>query len=784
MWTNAVLKFRRTYTFYWFCLVVLTVAITCCESTFEWSCSTPVNNVTFFPDIPTNVSDPLISNERTIPTPVGQLFIYPVPQEVQRCSGTVTGVQYCYKGQSVSFTLLIFVEPVDSTGSIQYNVSQVIPIINNGSMCSGSVCCASSTFNADTQFQLLETGVFTYGIRAVESSILGFHSSADYNVSSYLRSAAELMDSMITISPPTISSNTLRIVQFIVETSTTTALSDSEITTDPSTARTPQTTTSPDNDVTTADPSTAEATLSNTAMTSSPQVGDGDDSSPSGAVGTVVGVLVSAVLLMVGVFVLVICIRTRRRSTDKWNPEVVSERQPVDSNKIEGISNAIYGAGAGDLEVGMELDSLRQPRKSISNSNYDYARVDTPPNETKGHEYATADELSELRKAEVKYSYATTGPAVPPARDSRRTVPGSSHKSRGSITDAIYMVPACDENSLYAQFTVIKIKALSHSAIKLKEKLGAGQFGTVHKAEMLTGDKTSQLVAVKTLNKGVDEADKVKFLQEAAIMGQFRHPNVVKLYGVVTEEEPVMIVLELLLTGDLRNQLIKSKEGKCGIDVHTLLSYCRQIASGMAYLSSKAFVHRDLAARNILVSEEGVCKVADFGMSRDLMDETYYISHGGKIPVRWTAPEALHYKKYSTASDVWSFGCVMYEIWSLGHKPFEAFSNNQTIKEVDEGYRLAPPPGTPRTVYKLMMECWHPVKGERPTFTELMQELSLPDTKLLHWRDEDRDTHPEASTLGAPLNFTEQLYMDLQESYVVSKNSVGTYETPVMSIIK
>ncbi|XP_064406599.1 ephrin type-A receptor 4a-like isoform X2 [Halichondria panicea] len=261
-------------------------------------------------------------------------------------------------------------------------------------------------------------------------------------------------------------------------------------------------------------------------------------------------------------------------------------------------------------------------------------------------------------------------------------------------------------------------------------------------------------------------------------MGQFRHPNIMKLYGVVTEEEPVMIVLELLLTGDLRNQLINSKEGKnCGIDVHTLLSYCRQIASGMAYLSSKAFVHRDLAARNILVSEEGVCKIANFGMSRELMDEDCYISYGGKIPVKWTAPEALHYKQYSVASDVWSFGCVMYEIWSLGHKPFEAFSNKQTIKEVDEGYRLAPPPGTPRTVYKFMMECWHPVKGERPTFTELMQELSLPDTKLLHWRDEDRDTHPEANTLGAPLNFTEHLYMDLQESYVVSKNSVGTYET-------
>ncbi len=163
-----------------------------------------------------DVSDPVISNGRTIETAGGQLFIYPVPQDAQRCGGTVTGVQYCYRaGQSVDFDLLIFDEPVDSTGSIQYNVNQVIPITNNGSACSGSVCCASSTFNADTQFQL-ETGVFTYGIEVVQVSLLGFRSLTDFGVPSYLRSAAELIDSMITISPPPTSSNTLRVVTFIV----------------------------------------------------------------------------------------------------------------------------------------------------------------------------------------------------------------------------------------------------------------------------------------------------------------------------------------------------------------------------------------------------------------------------------------------------------------------------------------------------------------------------------------------------------------------------------------
>jgi serine/threonine protein kinase len=265
-------------------------------------------------------------------------------------------------------------------------------------------------------------------------------------------------------------------------------------------------------------------------------------------------------------------------------------------------------------------------------------------------------------------------------------------------------------------------------------------------------------VAVKSLADGSTEEKRIQFLQEAAIMGQFSHPNVVTLHGVVTKDDPIMIVLEYMPNGDLRNCLLKLRplpheEVSVALPL-LLLRFCQEIATGMSYLSKKAFVHRDLAARNILLDKNSTCKIGDFGMSRDLMDSNYYITHGGIIPVKWTAPEALHYKKYSTTSDVWSFGCLMYEIWSLGHKPFEGFANPETIVMIDEGKRLAPPPGCPLEMYCLMITCWNSDKSGRPQFREIVQTLSQSEDELLFIPEEVTRGHPQASILGAPLEVT------------------------------
>ncbi|KAL5473077.1 hypothetical protein EMCRGX_G027518 [Ephydatia muelleri] len=357
-----------------------------------------------------------------------------------------------------------------------------------------------------------------------------------------------------------------------------------------------------------------------------------------------------------------------------------------------------------------------------------------------------------------------------------------------SNTTVLFCEPGLDESALYTQFVSINIHQFSRDSVRLVGHLGSGQFGTVEKG-VWDSPFGSKDVAIKTLNPGASENDRVKFLQEAVIMAQFSHPNVVEMYGIITEEEPMMIVLELLPKGDLRNYL-HSMAGRPGSSSslsqlelpHSLLSFCRQIAAGMCYLANKGFVHRDLAARNILVSEDDQCKIADFGMSRDLEDSAYYVStHGGKIPVKWTAPEALHYKKYSTASDVWSFGCVMYEIWSLGHKPFEHRTNDMAVKLLDENYRLPPPPGCPRAIYDLMIQCWHPSKSERPIFASVRQNLSLSDNKLLNWSPEDRGSHSQANVLGAPLECGQNLYQDLQKKYVNYPRPLSTMALNIVS---
>ncbi|MEQ2263331.1 Ephrin type-A receptor 3, partial [Xenotaenia resolanae] len=156
-----------------------------------------------------------------------------------------------------------------------------------------------------------------------------------------------------------------------------------------------------------------------------------------------------------------------------------------------------------------------------------------------------------------------------------------------------------------------------------------------------------------------------------------------------------------------------------------LVGMLRGIASGMKYLSDMGYVHRDLAARNILVNSNLVCKVSDFGLSRVLEDdpEAAYTTRGGKIPIRWTAPEAIAYRKFTSASDAWSYGIVLWEVMSYGERPYWEMSNQDVIKAVDEGYRLPPPMDCPATLYQLMLDCWQKERNNRPKFEQIVSIL-------------------------------------------------------------
>uniref|UniRef100_H3CGW2 receptor protein-tyrosine kinase n=1 Tax=Tetraodon nigroviridis TaxID=99883 RepID=H3CGW2_TETNG len=254
----------------------------------------------------------------------------------------------------------------------------------------------------------------------------------------------------------------------------------------------------------------------------------------------------------------------------------------------------------------------------------------------------------------------------------------------------------------------------------------SGEFGEVCSGPLRLPGKREILVAIKTLKAGYTEQQRRDFLWEASIMGQFNHPNIIRLEGVVTKSKPVMIITEYMENGSL-DTFLKKNDGQ--FTVIQLVGMLRGIASGMRYLSDMGYVHRDLAARNILVDGHLVCKVSDFGLSRALEDdpEAAYTTQGGKIPIRWTAPEAIAYRKFTSASDVWSYGVVMWEVMSYGERPYWDMSNQDVIKAVEENYRLPGPMDCPESLYQLMTDCWQRERT-RPKFDEVVCLLD----KLVH----------------------------------------------------
>uniref|UniRef100_A0A8C7I6X5 Tyrosine-protein kinase n=1 Tax=Oncorhynchus kisutch TaxID=8019 RepID=A0A8C7I6X5_ONCKI len=236
----------------------------------------------------------------------------------------------------------------------------------------------------------------------------------------------------------------------------------------------------------------------------------------------------------------------------------------------------------------------------------------------------------------------------------------------------------------------------------LGEEVGSGQFGLV-----LQGRWRERRVAVKMVREGAMSEE--EFKEEARVMTMLSHCKLVQLYGVCTQHSPMCLVFELMEQGCLSDYL-RARRGRMSQD--TLLGMCLDVSEGMAYLESNNFIHRDLAARNCLVSCNNVVKVSDFGMTRFVLDDQYTSSQGSKFPIKWSSPEVIKYCKFSSKSDVWSFGVFMWEVYTEGRLPYENRSNGEVVEALNAGLRLLKPRQAPEAVHLLMEWCWKEVGGK------------------------------------------------------------------------
>ncbi|KAM9031059.1 cytoplasmic tyrosine-protein kinase BMX-like isoform 6-T6 [Sarcophilus harrisii] len=288
------------------------------------------------------------------------------------------------------------------------------------------------------------------------------------------------------------------------------------------------------------------------------------------------------------------------------------------------------------------------------------------------------------------------------------------HNSAGMITRLRHPVSTKANKVPFTASLGSGIWELKREDITLLEELGCGQFGVVHLGKW----KGKYDVAIKMIKEGSMSED--EFIQEAHTMMKLNHPKLVKFYGVCTEKYPIYIVTEYITNGCLLSYLkCHGKE----LQPFQLLEMCYNVCEAMAFLESHQFIHRDLAARNCLVDSDLSVKVSDFGMTRYVLDDQYVSSVGTKFPIKWSAPEVFHYSKYSSKSDVWAFGILMWEVFSLGKQPYELYDNRQVVTKVSQGYRLYRPQLASDNIYQIMYSCWHELPEKRPTFHQLLSSI-------------------------------------------------------------
>uniref|UniRef100_A0A8C9EEQ4 Fibroblast growth factor receptor n=2 Tax=Phocoena sinus TaxID=42100 RepID=A0A8C9EEQ4_PHOSS len=317
--------------------------------------------------------------------------------------------------------------------------------------------------------------------------------------------------------------------------------------------------------------------------------------------------------------------------------------------------------------------------------------------------------------------------------------------------------------------------------LTLGKPLGEGCFGQVVMAEAVGIDKEKPkeavTVAVKMLKDDATEKDLSDLVSEMEMMKMIgKHKNIINLLGACTQDGPLYVIVEYASKGNLREYLRARRPPgmEYSYDItrvpeeqmtfKDLVSCTYQLARGMEYLASQKCIHRDLAARNVLVTENNVMKIADFGLARDINNIDYYKkTTNGRLPVKWMAPEALFDRVYTHQSDVWSFGVLMWEIFTLGGSPYPGIPVEELFKLLKEGHRMDKPANCTNELYMMMRDCWHAVPSQRPTFKQLVEDLDRILTLT---------TNEEYLDLSQPLEQYSPSYPDTRSSCSSGDDSV------------
>nr|XP_011757036.1 leukocyte tyrosine kinase receptor isoform X1 [Macaca nemestrina] len=276
------------------------------------------------------------------------------------------------------------------------------------------------------------------------------------------------------------------------------------------------------------------------------------------------------------------------------------------------------------------------------------------------------------------------------------------------------------------------VTEVSPANVTLLRALGHGAFGEVYEGLVtgLPGDSSPLQVAIKTLPELCSPQDELDFLMEALIISKFSHQNIVRCVGLSLRAAPRLILLELMSGGDMKSFLRHSRphlDQPSPLVMRDLLQLAQDIAQGCHYLEENHFIHRDIAARNCLLSCTGpsrVAKIGDFGMARDIYRASYY-RRGDRalLPVKWMPPEAFLEGIFTSKTDSWSFGVLLWEIFSLGYMPYPGRTNQEVLDFVVAGGRMDPPRGCPGPVYRIMTQCWQHEPELRPSFASILERL-------------------------------------------------------------